>query len=97
VSTFGKSNLSKEIQFLWVSRKPDDIIIVPLNGVHFTGSDFYFKFGFAGRENMENKDVLELHKILRRHEDFIQSNRSALFSVTSKRMSTFAFLNMQIL
>jgi hypothetical protein len=49
--------------------------------IDFTGLDFHFKFGFLG---MENRDVLELCRILRMHEDFIHSNIISFLSITSK-------------
>lgn len=34
--------------------------------------------------DMENREVLEFNRTLRRHKEYIQSNRTSLFSVTTK-------------
>jgi hypothetical protein len=33
---------------------------------------------------MDNRDVMELRRVLRRHEEQTQSNRASLFSITTK-------------
>jgi hypothetical protein len=55
-----------------------------LGRVDFTDSYFHLNFDFAGLEIIDNRDDMEQRRILRRHEDFIQSNRNSFLSVTSK-------------
>jgi hypothetical protein len=33
---------------------------------------------------MENRDIIEFRRTLKRHEEYIQSNKTSLFSVTTK-------------
>jgi hypothetical protein len=48
-----------------------------------------FQHSLVGRvwcseQAMENREVLEFKRTLRRHEEYIQSNMTSLFSITTK-------------
>lgn len=67
-----------------VSREPRKSFSILLFKYSFSRPDILCVVHIAGNSLMENIYIMELRKTLRRHEEFIQSNRIYMFLVTTK-------------
>jgi hypothetical protein len=71
-------------QFQRECRASGGSILVQLGRGIFFGSVIAHLVQFAEMPSIDNRDYLEFRRILRRHEESIQSNRSSFFLVTTK-------------